>query len=167
MASLMAAEGTMVKDFLKNLPLWTHKNTPKEFFLGMIGLITIGILIQATDVQSIPVLIVVALLPLAVFWGARMLYQNRTHTSFQLLAVATVVTVLISVWMGFSILASVGDPVGGDGDNVGVLYNQCADGDMAACDLLYWQSPVDSEAEMFGSTCGGRKTQVYGTCAGY
>jgi hypothetical protein len=162
----MATEGTTVKDFLKNLPLWTHKNTPKEFFLGMAGLLALGILIQATDIQSIPAGIIVALLPLAVFWGARMLYQNRTHPSFRLLAVVTAVIVLASVWMGSSILASIGDPVDGDYGDVGALYDLCADGDMAACDLLYWQSPVNSEAEMFGSTCGGRTTPVYGTCDG-
>jgi len=40
------------------------------------------------------------------------------------------------------------------------LYDQCADGDMAACDELYFESPWGSEYEEFGNTCGG--TQAAG-----
>lgn len=40
------------------------------------------------------------------------------------------------------------------------LYDQCADGDMAACDELYFDSPWGSEYEEFGNTCGG--TQAAG-----
>lgn len=35
------------------------------------------------------------------------------------------------------------------------LYDACTNGDMAACDDLYRESPVDSEYEWWGGTCGG------------
>jgi len=35
-----------------------------------------------------------------------------------------------------------------------LLWDDCAAGDMAACDQLYRQSPVGSEYEEFGATCG-------------
>ncbi len=35
------------------------------------------------------------------------------------------------------------------------LYQDCASGDMQACDDLFWQSPVGSACEEFGDTCGG------------
>ncbi|MDO5495565.1 MAG: hypothetical protein Q4G64_07625 [bacterium] len=35
------------------------------------------------------------------------------------------------------------------------LWEDCAGGDMAACDLLYWESPINSHWEEFGDTCGG------------
>lgn len=36
------------------------------------------------------------------------------------------------------------------------LYGACAAGDFAACDELYVESPLDSEYEHFGDTCGDR-----------
>jgi hypothetical protein len=36
-----------------------------------------------------------------------------------------------------------------------ILWDDCAAGDMGACDELYRQSPIDSEYEDFGDTCGG------------
>ena len=36
------------------------------------------------------------------------------------------------------------------------LYDACEDGDFAACDQLYLDSPTDSEYETFGDTCGDR-----------
>ena len=42
--------------------------------------------------------------------------------------------------------------LGGSGD----LRDHCAKGDYAACDQLYLQSPVGSEDERFGDTCGDR-----------
>ena len=93
------------------LPIWTHQNTPREFFLGMAGLIGVGIVIQVTNFQFIPAILIFALLPLAVFWGARMLYQNREHYAFKALAVATGVTTFVAVVLGISLLTSVGDPI--------------------------------------------------------
>jgi len=36
-----------------------------------------------------------------------------------------------------------------------ILWDDCSAGDMGACDELYRQSPIDSEYEDFGDTCGG------------
>ena len=36
-----------------------------------------------------------------------------------------------------------------------VLVEACGDGDMEACDSLFWQSEVGSDDEEFASTCGG------------
>jgi hypothetical protein len=43
------------------------------------------------------------------------------------------------------------------------LQDRCADGDMSACDTLFTDSPLDSEYEDFGDSCGGR--QAIGTGA--
>jgi hypothetical protein len=45
---------------------------------------------------------------------------------------------------------------GGSSASQDDLYQACADGVMDACTDLYFQSPVGSEAEDFGSTCGNR-----------
>lgn len=37
------------------------------------------------------------------------------------------------------------------------LIEQCADGDMVACDDLFIESPLNSPEEDFGDTCGGRQ----------
>ncbi|TDE88576.1 hypothetical protein EXU48_22910 [Occultella glacieicola] len=51
--------------------------------------------------------------------------------------------------------------LGGRGDygsdpHLDRLHDQCEAGDYAACDDLYFESPVGSEYEEFGDTCGGR-----------
>lgn len=43
----------------------------------------------------------------------------------------------------------------GDG-GVDALAGACAGGDMASCDYLFVVSPLESEAEGYGDTCGGR-----------
>lgn len=66
------------------------------------------------------------------------------------------------------VLASgVGAPANlGDSAYTDSLYGMCDEGNMAACDLLYWDSAVGSELEEFGATCGGRiNTWQYGSCA--
>jgi hypothetical protein len=49
---------------------------------------------------------------------------------------------------------------GGDsyGDNPAFdrLWDRCERGDGAACDDLFWESPVGSRYEEFGDTCGDR-----------
>jgi hypothetical protein len=50
---------------------------------------------------------------------------------------------------------------GGDGSygsnaELDALYDDCADGDFAACDALYQDSPAGSEYEEFADTCGER-----------
>jgi len=43
----------------------------------------------------------------------------------------------------------------------------CEAGDLEACDALYLQTPVGSEMEAFGSTCGARgETEYAGNCIG-
>ena len=42
----------------------------------------------------------------------------------------------------------------GSDDALDALYDQCADGDWAACDELYMESPSGSAYEEFGDTCG-------------
>jgi amino acid transporter len=45
----------------------------------------------------------------------------------------------------------------GDNAVLDALWDDCADGDMRACDDLYFDSPVGSEYEEFGDTCGHRE----------
>ncbi len=44
----------------------------------------------------------------------------------------------------------------GDDPELDALHDRCADGDGQACDDLFYQSPLGSEYEEFGNTCGGR-----------
>lgn len=43
-------------------------------------------------------------------------------------------------------------------------WEKCAAGDMNACDKLYFDSPADSEYELFGSTCGDTQDEKNGNC---
>lgn len=52
----------------------------------------------------------------------------------------------------------------GDDAELDALYDACADGDMAACDDLYFGSYYGTEYESFGASCGGTGTPAYGTC---
>jgi len=44
----------------------------------------------------------------------------------------------------------------GDDPAFDALYDQCEAGDAVACDDLFWTSPLGSEYEAFGNTCGNR-----------
>ena len=44
----------------------------------------------------------------------------------------------------------------GDNATLDALWDACAAEDWASCDQLYWDSPVGSEYESFGDTCGNR-----------
>ncbi|MGY1692025.1 hypothetical protein [Geodermatophilus sp. SYSU D01105] len=45
------------------------------------------------------------------------------------------------------------------------LAQECFDGDGQSCDTLYWVSPVGTEYESYGATCGGRFAWEYvGQC---
>lgn len=44
------------------------------------------------------------------------------------------------------------------------LWDACDAGDAAACDELYLRSPIGSEYEDFGETCGGRSESVTELC---
>lgn len=43
------------------------------------------------------------------------------------------------------------------GKELSTLREECAAGDMMACDQLYFEAPVGSEDEAFGNTCGERQ----------
>lgn len=45
----------------------------------------------------------------------------------------------------------------GDSPAFEALAEGCFDGDMAACDVLWLESPIDSDFEAYGATCGGRE----------
>ena len=44
----------------------------------------------------------------------------------------------------------------GDDPALDALWDACDEGDVDACDELYWQSPIGSEYEAFGMGCAGR-----------
>lgn len=52
-----------------------------------------------------------------------------------------------------------------DDDALDALGASCEGGDLVGCDVLYAISPVDSDAEAYGSTCGGRNDEVDGECS--
>jgi len=52
----------------------------------------------------------------------------------------------------------------GDDDVLDDLWDECDAGDLAACDALYVRSPVRSDYEWFGSTCGDRQRSRHGSC---
>lgn len=53
----------------------------------------------------------------------------------------------------------------GDDADLDALYEQCAGGDMAACDTLWLDSPFGSEYEAAGSSCGYTTDPRMGECA--
>jgi hypothetical protein len=44
----------------------------------------------------------------------------------------------------------------GDDAQLDSLADDCFDGDFSACDQLFFDSPVDSDYEAYGDSCGGR-----------
>ncbi len=54
----------------------------------------------------------------------------------------------------------------GDDPELDDLAQSCFDGDLVACDHLYLQSPIDSEYETYGDTCGGRQDEGTGRYCG-
>lgn len=54
----------------------------------------------------------------------------------------------------------------GDDPTFDALWDGCEGGDLAACDELYWTTPVGSVYEEFGATCGRRTDgSTTGSCA--
>ncbi len=53
----------------------------------------------------------------------------------------------------------------GDDPLLDNLYDECSAGNMLSCDNLFIESPVDSEYETYGSTCGGVEPDTFGGCA--
>lgn len=75
-----------------------------------------------------------------------------------ILAVSAVVGVLLLIG-GVLLARSGADRVSSNGSSSSQrsgLYQACDNGDMDACSDLYYQSPVGSADEEFGSTCGDR-----------
>ncbi|QOG05335.1 M48 family metallopeptidase [Aureimonas sp. OT7] len=64
-----------------------------------------------------------------------------------------------------------GDPApdasqaGAETEDLDGLMATCREGDMQACDDLYYAAPVDSEEEEFGNSCGGRVPNNTELCA--
>lgn len=52
----------------------------------------------------------------------------------------------------------------GDDPELDALYDDCEDGDMAACDTLFFDSPIGSEYEAFAESCGGTTDAAGGLC---
>jgi hypothetical protein len=52
----------------------------------------------------------------------------------------------------------------GDGVVLAALRTSCEAGDMVMCDLLYMSTPLGSELEAYGDSCGGRNEPA-GWCA--
>lgn len=44
----------------------------------------------------------------------------------------------------------------GEDDELDALAEECFDGDVAACDQLFFESPAGSDYEAYGDSCGGR-----------
>jgi len=44
----------------------------------------------------------------------------------------------------------------GDSDRLDALVERCADGDLRACDELFYRSELNTDYENWGATCGGR-----------
>ncbi|MBA3523512.1 MAG: hypothetical protein H0T85_02945 [Geodermatophilaceae bacterium] len=58
---------------------------------------------------------------------------------------------------GSSVLPPGAEPGGlGDDPEFNRLTNECFDGNMESCDELYFSSPIDSDYEAYGDSCGGR-----------
>jgi hypothetical protein len=55
-----------------------------------------------------------------------------------------------------------GNDTYGDDAELDALWDSCADGDDAACDQLYLESPLGSAYEAFGDSCGGRQSENTG-----
>ena len=53
----------------------------------------------------------------------------------------------------------------GDDAELDALWDACAEGDMVACDELYFSSGFDTEYEEFGSTCGRTQDDATALCA--
>ena len=83
--------------------------------------------------------------------------------AWAIIALAALGLVGIVLLVGF-VVSRVGLDQAGD-DELSRLYGACAEGDMGACDELFWRSPPGSEYEQFGATCGDRVETAF-SCEG-
>jgi hypothetical protein len=77
-----------------------------------------------------------------------------------------IIAVVLLVGVGGCIALSLAD-FGDPGTDLTTLRNGCAQGDMSDCDDLFRDSPLASEDELFGSTCGGRSEPLRGGCVAF
>jgi hypothetical protein len=66
------------------------------------------------------------------------------------------VAVIALVVAGIVALSTFGGEAYGDDPALDALWDACEAGDAQACDDLYMDSPLGSEYEEFGGSCGGR-----------
>jgi hypothetical protein len=78
---------------------------------------------------------------------------------------AIVVAVLVIAAVGAAITLGGDDEPSGTTRALRELSDRCEDGDLEACDELYFEAPEGSEAEELGSTCGGRTDPQLGACS--
>lgn len=57
--------------------------------------------------------------------------------------------------------APAGSPPPGTDPELDALWVACNDGSAEACEDLFWQSPVDSDYEAYGISCGGRTSSAF------
>ena len=91
--------------------------------------------------------------------------KSRTTLIALIVAVALVVTGIgVALWVGLragEVPPATEQPTGLGTDSTFDAYAQdCYAGDMAACDALWEQSPVDSAYETYGGTCAGRQPEA-------
>ena len=68
--------------------------------------------------------------------------------------------------MGSCTLIDEGAPFDyGDDPVLDAFWDDCENGDGAACDELYFDSPIGSAYELFGETCGNRVEAGGDLCA--
>ena len=80
--------------------------------------------------------------------------------------VAGVLALSLVAAVGLGMLLMTGGPqTYGDDPRLDALYDACERGSMRACDRLFEESPLFSEYEEFGLSCGGRNGLAM-TCAG-
>jgi hypothetical protein len=80
--------------------------------------------------------------------------------------VAGVLALSLVAAVGLGALLMTGGPqTYGDDPRLDALYDACERGSMRACDRLFEESPLFSEYEEFGLSCGGRNGLAM-TCAG-
>jgi hypothetical protein len=80
--------------------------------------------------------------------------------------VAGVLALSLVAAVGLGVLLMTGGPqTYGDDPRLDALYDACERGSMRACDRLFEESPLFSDYEEFGLSCGGRSGLAM-TCAG-
>lgn len=95
--------------------------------------------------------------------------RSRPHRLWLWVGLAVGVVVLAVVGLVIA-LGSPSPPITpqtyGDDATLDALWDGCGAGDMAACDTLYFDAPVDTDYEDYGSTCGLTREETFGGCTG-